>query len=253
MFNKLKYMARMDEAGGGEGTDAGGSGGAPAATAAPTGIPADYETVKQTLSQTSNAYQGLQKELEGLRPSIELAKRMESVFNKPEVEKPRFSEGISLANVTEAAQEALRSGDLSREETAALRQEMQSLVERNNRLDYDSATLEFNEKWVDTFNDPKDLSNALDVVGQMRPDLVRELEGYTSQGKVPPVEYVRKVDSVIEKIVLAEMLNPSSALGRSIQSKLSQKAKLKESSVMDGDGYSANGKSNDSFISISYS
>ena len=247
-----KYILRMDEADGGEGIDAGGGAADAGTTATADPYKAEIETLRSTVGETTKRYNDILTKYNGLEPQLEVINRMKSVF-APEEKKAPFADGINHANVTEAAELALKEGNLTREEMVALKNDIAGLKAINEGHQYNQAALEMNEYWLDRFDTQKDFENALNMVGKVRPDLEQKLAEFTAGGKTPNVQFLQTVDAVLNKIVLEQMFDTNSQIAKSVSAKLARKAALQNSSVMDGDGYTDHAKGgSSSHIQISY-
>lgn len=252
-----KHFLLMNEADGGQDVDAGG--GAAPASDSKSSIPVDeFNSLKSNYEKMGQSYNQLTEMFSGLQPQLEIVQKLQSAFS-PQTgqDNPRKFDKISMVNVTEAAEEAIRSGELTAKEVSDLRNQINELKSYKETNDYMAAQSELEEIWVagpdSVFGDRESYVNALNLVGKMRPDLEQALAQAQAQGKVPGVGFVQQVNDTLAKIVLAEMLNPESKIAQSVHAKIARKKALADNSVMDGDGYRPNKQKDDGFISVSYS
>lgn len=249
-----KYARLMNEEDGGD-VDAGGTAPAPESTPpageSATNHSAELANMQETLNKALQGYHGLDQTLKGLQPKLDAVDKLSSLFS-PQEEKNRF-ENVSMSNVTEAAEHALQTGALTREEVNALKSEIAEIKSQREADNYQMATLEFNEKWIDKFGDQQSMENALNLVAQKYPKLEQQFTELANQGKVPGVDFVRQLDAAVSTIVADEMFNPESAIAKAITQRIAQLEARRNSSVMEGEGSSgAKTKEDDSFITVSY-
>jgi len=233
----------MDEAGA---VDAAGGGGAAEAAAVDTSSKGsgatgsnhpDYGELKKSLEASTRGYQEVNQKIGKIDQRMVLLDKLEGLF-RPEEPKTRKldANSVNYDNLTDAAKELIKSGEMTEGKLTEIQEQLQELRSYKEVNEFKETFGEFTGFWTENvFGNEKSFTDALDKIGELKPDIAKEYDSFVSQGKLPTKAFINKINGALKDYVLANMLNPESKVAKSIYTRINQKDQLARNSTFDGD------------------
>lgn len=239
MLIKYKYEL-MNEADAGDAVDAGGGSTETDSQVSDetTSNQPDYGAVKAALDKISGGYQEVNQKVEKYDSKMALLDKLESVFTEKK-ETGKFNpDAINAQNVAEAAKHMAKTGEMTQQELATIKEQLSELSNYKAANEYQNMQSQMSSFWTENvFGDEKSYIAVLDAIGERNPQLLQTLEQAVAEGEPPSTTYLNQVHAAIKDYVLAEILNPDSKVAKSVYSKINQKNNLSKNSTFDGDGF----------------